>query len=162
MENIAWSPDLNIGIEVIDNQHRRIVNMLNQLNDVRRAHQPGTDARMGAVGDVIAELVDYTLSHFAFEESLMEDASYQFYRAHKRVHDLFVKRVGEYQFRFQGGEDITDELHAMLSRWLVNHIRNDDAAYGPSIKASMDVDVDYRRPDGWVSRSLKRFFKELR
>lgn len=162
MENIAWSPELNIGIEVIDHQHQRIVNMLNQLNAVRRTHQPGTEARMHAVGDVVAELVDYTLSHFAFEESLMEDAEYPFYRAHKRVHDLFVKRVGEYQFRFQGGEDITDELHSMLSRWLVNHIRNDDAAYGPSIKANMNVNIDDRRPDGWVSRSLKHFFKELR
>ncbi len=162
MENIAWNSDLNIGIEIIDNQHRRIVSMVNQLNMVRRKHQVGTEDRMSVVGDVIAELVDYTLSHFAFEEALMEDATYPFFRAHKRVHNLFVKRVGEYQVRFQNGEDITDELHGMLSRWLVNHIRNDDAAYGPAIKASMNIAVNDDHPDGWVSRSLKKFFKELR
>lgn len=157
--NLVWKPELNIGIDIIDNQHKRIVDMLNQLNRVRNMHRQNKKAKMEAVGNVVEEMVDYTLSHFAFEEALMEDAGYQFTRAHKRVHELFIKRVSEYQLRFQNGEDIADELHGLLSRWLVNHIRNDDAAYGPAIKASMNMTVNDRSEGGWLARSLKKFFK---
>ncbi|KAG1461099.1 hypothetical protein G6F57_014208 [Rhizopus arrhizus] len=69
------------------------------------------------------------MSHFAFEEELMEEAGYPFCAAHKRVHEVFIKRVAEYRLRFQAGEDISDELRTMLSRWLFNHIRGDDQAY---------------------------------
>ena len=39
------------------------------------------------------------------------------------------------QSRFEGGEDVTEELHGMLSRWLFNHIRNEDHGYVDSAKA---------------------------
>jgi hemerythrin len=159
MAHLVWKNELNTGIEVIDNQHKRIVDMINQLNRVRQAHRQNKKAKMEAVGNVIGEMVDYTLSHFAFEEALMEDAGYQFTRAHKRVHELFIKRVSEYQTRFQSGEDIADELHGLLSRWLVNHIRNDDAAYAPAIKSSMGMLAGDRGEGGWLSRKLKQFFK---
>jgi CheY-like chemotaxis protein len=73
-------------------------------------------------------------SHFAFEEELMEEAGYTFTNAHKRVHEIFIKRVAEYRQRYQAGEDIADELKNMLSRWLINHIRGDDKAYAETIK----------------------------
>ena len=63
-------------------------------------------------------MVDYTLSHFAFEEGLMEDAGYEFLRALKRVHELFVKRAAELQAKFKAGNDMSHELHDLLSRWL--------------------------------------------
>ena len=81
--------------------------------------------------------MDYTLSHFAFEETLMEDAGYQFSRAHKKIHELFIRRVSEYRVRFQAGEDVGDELKGLLSRWLFNHIRNDDAGYVDAVRHSM-------------------------
>lgn len=129
MALLVWQDDLNTGIEVIDQQHRRIVEMLNHLYNAQRSME------RTVVGEVIDELVDYTLSHFAFEEELMEEAGYAFCAAHKRVHEVFVKRVSEYRMRFQAGEDITDELRTMLSRWLFNHIRNEDHGYVDSAKA---------------------------
>ncbi|MEY2633873.1 MAG: hypothetical protein RIR00_2527, partial [Pseudomonadota bacterium] len=110
------------------------------------------------VGDVLGEMTDYTISHFAFEEALMEDAGYQFCKAHKRIHELFIKRVSEYQMRFTGGEDVAEELNTMLSKWLYNHIRNDDAAYVGAVKGSMQAIVQDKQESGWLSRSLKRFF----
>ena len=104
MALLVWQDDLNTGIEVIDQQHRRIVEMLNHLYNAQRSMER----------TVVGEVVDYTLSHFAFEEELMEEAGYAFCAAHKRVHEVFVKRVSEYRMRFQAGEDITDELRTML------------------------------------------------
>ena len=129
MAILNWTSDLDTGIAEIDNQHRRIVDYINRLNELRHTHD-----RAG-LSDVIGEMVDYTMSHFAFEESLMENAGYLFSGPHKKVHDLFVRKVAEMQSRFEGGEDVTEELHGMLSRWLFNHIRNEDHGYVDSAKA---------------------------
>lgn len=150
MSHFIWLNELNTGIDVIDGQHRRLVDYINQLHDARLKH----DRR--AVGDVIDATVDYTLSHFGFEESLMEEAGYPFTRAHKKVHELFVKRVAEFQLRFRAGEDISEELHSLLAKWLFTHIRNDDADYVAAVKEKLHIDG--RRP-GWLSRSLARFFQ---
>jgi len=85
----------------------------------------------------------------------MEEAGYRFSRAHKRVHELFIRRVEEYRMRFDAGENIVQELRDTLSRWLFSHIRNEDAAYAETVKANMHV---LSNDQGWLSRSLKKFF----
>jgi hemerythrin len=150
MAHITWPEELNTGINVIDEQHKRIVTYINDLDDAKSAG----DTKK--VGDVIDELVDYTVSHFAFEESLMEQANYPFLSPHKKVHELFVRRVGKFVERYKDGEDITDELHTMLSKWLINHIRNEDADYANAVGGNMDnLQGDN---EGWLSRSIKKFF----
>lgn len=132
MGKLVWSADLDTGIDVIDKQHRRIVDYINELHDARTGGHQKED-----IGKVIDELVDYTLSHFAFEESLQEEAHYPFLKAHKKVHDLFVKRVGEYQERFKLGDDVSEELNNLLVTWLFNHIKRDDADYVASVKNNL-------------------------
>ena len=120
MAHIQWSDELNTDIDVIDSQHRRIVDYINNLEDVKGLNDRAVEER------VLNELVDYTLSHFAFEESLMEDSGYGYINGHKRVHQLFVKRVSDFMQRFKLGEDITEELLMVLKAWLINHIKSDD------------------------------------
>lgn len=151
MAHIVWTDDLNTGIEVIDSQHHRIVEYINNINDIRDTHD------RDQVEKVLGDLVDYTLSHFAFEESLMEDANYPFINGHKRVHLLFVKRVGDFQQRFKMGEDITVELLAVLKSWLINHIKSDDNDYAKTVKANMQ-NVNISQGGGWLARSVKKFF----
>lgn len=147
MQHISWTSDLATNIPVIDNQHQRIIDYINQLMDAQQHHS------REEVGEVLTQTVDYTLSHFAFEESLMEEAGYPFLNAHKKVHQLFVKRVADYQQRFSMGEDIADELLTTLRAWLINHIKNDDRDYTPDVRANMKT-VSHKKTDGW----LKRFF----
>jgi hemerythrin len=149
---LIWQDDLDTGIDVIDGQHRRIVEMINQLHAAQ-----GRGSRDG-VGEVIAELVDYTLSHFAFEEELMEEAGYPFCAAHRRVHEVFVKRVGEYRLRFDAGEEVADELKTLLSRWLFNHIRSDDKAYSETVRRHLDQFTRSHQHGGWLNRTLARIF----
>ena len=149
---LEWESDLDTGIEVIDGQHKRIVEMINDL------HAAQLQMDKGAVARVIEEVVDYTLSHFAFEETLLEDAGYQFSRAHKKVHELFIRRVNVMRTRHQAGEDVADELKDLLGRWLFNHIRNDDANYVEAVKANMQQLTRDDSSGGWLSRSMRRFF----
>ncbi len=150
---IAWTNDLNTGIDVIDNQHKRIVDYINQLESAI------TQANRVAVGKVLNELVDYTLSHFAFEESLQEEAGYKFSKPHKAIHEVFAKRVARYQERHNAGEDIAEQLHEMLSTWLVHHIKRDDIAYVSEVNASIKNIVKDKKEGSWLSNSLGKFFR---
>jgi hemerythrin len=145
------------GIDAVDHQHQRLVDMVTQLDDVRKTPYKTMGQKQKAVGNIVAEMIDYTISHFAFEESLMEDAQYKFFKAHKRIHELLVRRAGEYKERWLSGEDIVDELYEVLNRWLFNHIRNDDQGYAPAVKKRME-ELD-RSKKGWLAQKLKRFFK---
>ena len=170
MALLVWVPELDTGIAEIDRQHRRIVDYINKLYELRSS--PDREA----LGDVIGEMIDYTVSHFVFEESLIESAGYMFAGPHKKVHELFTRRVIEMQTRFDAGEDVAAELHGMLSRWLFNHIRNEDTGYVDSAKAYLRMAREsspaaekerlknevlqelelQRKKKGWLARLLKR------
>ena len=150
MALIVWTDDLSTGIPVIDNQHQRIVDYINKLHHAQEHHS------REEVSVVLDELVDYTLSHFAFEESLMEEAGYNFLNAHKKVHQLFVKRVADYQQRFKIGEAIEEELIHTLRAWLINHIRNDDRDYSEDVRRNMGQPDAGR--EGWLKRKLSKIF----
>ncbi|MES9855961.1 MAG: bacteriohemerythrin [Sedimenticola sp.] len=149
MSLLQWTPDLNTDIPVIDKQHQRIVEYINQL------HHAQESSSREEVGEVLNQLVDYTLSHFAFEEELMEESGYRFVNAHKKVHKLFVRRISGYVERFKTGEEITDELLTSLKTWLVNHIKNDDDDYSEVVRERMG---DEGKSGGWLSRSMKKIF----
>lgn len=149
---ITWTPDLSVGIEVIDAQHMRIVDYINQLHEARMRNDKEAIAR------VIEELVDYTLSHFSFEESMMEEAKYRFVAPHKKVHELFVRRVSEYQQRFKLGEDVATvagDMQNTLVTWLMNHIKREDMDYSATVRASLGDDKlkqTAAKKSGWLSR----------
>lgn len=153
MMYLKWTEDLDIGIGVIDGQHRRIVDMINKLHDVQLASD------RDAVGQVIEELVDYTISHFAFEEAMLEEAGYVFTKAHKRVHEVFIRRVSDYQLKFNGGEDVSGELKGMLGRWLFSHIRNDDQHYVEAVAKNLRELSSDRSEAGWLTRATRNFFR---
>lgn len=136
MAYMKWTSDLNTGIQVIDNQHQRIVEYINQLHDAISNHS------RDEVGQVLEQMVEYTLSHFAFEEDLQEEAGYPFVHAHKKVHGLFTKKLAEFQQRFELGEDISRQLLTLLRTWLINHIKRDDADYADAVKVFMETSAN--------------------
>lgn len=151
MGKFVWTEQLNIGIDVIDQQHRRIVEYINQLDDAR-----SNGYSRDEIGNLINELVDYTISHFGFEESLQEEAGYPFIKAHKKVHDLFAQRVSDFQTRFNQGEDVTKALNSLLVTWLFNHIKRDDADYVQAVKQHLQGRTDtVEKKKGLFSRLFK-------
>ncbi len=145
---LRWGPELEIGISVIDSQHERIVEYINKAEHSHQHHS------QDELLEVLDELVDYTLSHFAFEETLMEEAGYPFCKAHKKVHALFTRRVTGYYDRAKAGEDVTEELMHTLKSWLVNHIKHDDRDYSGAVRANMNEATKRAkaRKGGWMTR----------
>lgn len=150
---IAWTDDLATGIDVIDHQHMRIVDNINQME----AAMERQDRQQ--IGRLLDELIDYTLSHFAFEESLQLEAGYKYARPHKAIHDAFAKRVARYQERHNAGEDVAQQVYEMLCTWLLHHIKRDDMAYVAEVQANMKALTRDQQEGGWFGRALAKFFK---
>jgi hemerythrin len=85
----------------------------------------------------VEDLIDYTQSHFSFEENLLMQVNYQYLPSHKGIHDLFVKRLNEYRQRFERGEAVENDLYRLLSKWLINHIQHDDQDYVDAVRDNM-------------------------
>lgn len=145
---LSWSDDLNTGIPEIDAQNRRIVDLANILAE---AKQTGDRA---LVGEVLEQLLDYVVNHFLFEEQLMEEANYEYRAAHERVHELFAKRLADFRGRYAQGDDIIDDLRAMLTGWLQSHVREEDQRYAESVNAKSTEEGG----QSWIGGVWNRLF----
>lgn len=148
---IKWTKDMKIGLDVIDNQHRQLVDYINELEEVDEHNST-------AVSKVLNDVIDYTISHFSFEERLQNEAGYMFAAPHKQGHDEFVKRVIQYKERHDSGEIIASELYNMLCIWLVRHIQRDDRDYVANVKENMQKILNNKNEGSWFSRTLSVFF----
>jgi hemerythrin-like metal-binding protein len=122
---------LQIGYGDIDAQHKRLVELVNQLDDAMRAGK-GREV----VGKVLTDLVEYTVFHFAFEERLMDQYGIASTAAHKGEHKKLVADVGAFKTKFENGSAaVTTELMSFLRDWLSNHILRTDKALAKELLA---------------------------
>ena len=124
---IEWTPELSVGIEEIDEQHKILVGLINRLYE---SIIKQTD--MKECGDIIENLYQYTVIHFSVEESLMRIFDYPQYDDHKRHHEELTNQVIDIQKKFRRGEGaLSMEMLHFLRHWLTEHIMGDDKKYGP-------------------------------
>lgn len=150
---IIWGSEYELGIPLIDRQHHRIVDYINTLD--RLIDTP--DAALG-VERVLYDLVDYTESHFGFEEALMKEAGYASLDEHRETHQAFAERIEEIQRSHRRGEDVADMLVRLLERWLLHHILEEDAGYRDTLNAL----IDRLGPEGlgaWVNEHFRLYFR---
>jgi hemerythrin-like metal-binding protein len=132
MPLITWSPRLDTGLAIIDSQHKRLVDIINQLHDALEAGR--SNEVMGAIFD---ELIAYTETHFSIEEKLMESHGYEDLENHRRTHRNFTEQIKMDRYNFSVGAWTYEErLKDFLRGWLVNHIAASDQAYVPTLKAA--------------------------
>ncbi len=124
MNKLEWEEKFNTGITVIDGQHQRIVKYINELHEA-------TDQNIERkqVEKILVKLVEYTLTHFAFEESLLLDSGYQYLDEHKKSHQAFCKKLSDLEEKFKSGENVAALLIQLLSDWLFEHIVQEDHQY---------------------------------
>jgi len=120
MAIFIWDDSYITGVEGIDLQHKKLVDMLNQLDESLNI---GGDTQ--AVIKLLDELVEYTQYHFKEEEQFMQDQEYESdaYKDHLLVHQQFIEKVKQAQTQCHNNPDkVTDELLDFLVQWLINHI----------------------------------------
>jgi hemerythrin-like metal-binding protein len=120
---------LSTGISEQDTQHKKLIDLINQLNDAMKAGH-GADV----LGKVLNELVNYTVFHFGYEEKLMGQHKYEDTPAHKSEHVKFVQTVGDFKKKFDSGSAVISvEIMNFLRDWLTNHIMKTDKKLGQAL-----------------------------
>ncbi len=126
MALIAWSDSLSVKVKQFDDQHKKLVDMVNQLFDAMK-----TGKGSQVMGDILKQLISYTQTHFAAEERLMKQYGYPDMEAHKKEHNALVMQVLDLQKQFQEGKAVlTQNVLTFLRDWLSWHIQGDDKKYG--------------------------------
>ncbi|MBI5594357.1 MAG: hemerythrin family protein [Deltaproteobacteria bacterium] len=131
MAFFEWKNDYSVGIAKIDDQHKVLVGFLNELFESMQAGKG-----KNALDSVLTNLVQYTKTHFASEESLMKLYKYPDYEAHKQKHDNMTGHVLELKRQLDSGQISNPiQITSFLKDWLSKHIMGTDKLYGPFLNA---------------------------
>jgi hemerythrin len=126
MPLIEWTAKLSVGIDSIDEQHKKLVNMINALNDAML-----TNSSNELLGKIFTGLAAYTQKHFTHEENMFAEYGYTDSKEHKRQHNELIAQVVELKQKFienpQG--TMSADLMLFLKRWITNHIMRTDKDY---------------------------------
>lgn len=130
MSLIEWSDTLSVGIATIDEQHKRLITLINELHAAMLARQ-GVER----LGHIFSELIDYTESHFTYEEELFDSHGYESSTQHKAQHRALTARVYELKAQFESGSTaVALEVSNFLRDWLREHIIGNDKKYAKYLR----------------------------
>ncbi len=123
MSLIEWRPEFLIGLPKIDADHRRLIELINQLyNELQSGQHQAT------VVDFLGEVYANTAKHFAHEEAVMRAHDYEGYMEHQADHQRLLDEVNEMMIDYQDGvQDDHDVIAKRLHDWFYNHFRDLDS-----------------------------------
>ena len=124
-QHLEWKSEYSVGIASIDVQHRKLIELINSL-------QTAVDYSTGEVFErkALDELVDYTKTHFEYEEGLMEQNGYPDFESHRAAHVRMIAKVDQVLEAYRRDQDgAMQQAIDFLKDWLVNHINGTDKQY---------------------------------
>jgi hemerythrin len=124
---MTWNDTFSTGVKAMDEQHKGLVDTLNELHEAMLACKDKS-----AAGPLLSRLVKYTHDHFTSEEALMTRTKYPKLAAHFAKHKDLTAQVEAFVNRYQRGElSLNIDLLMFLRDWLTTHIQKEDREYGP-------------------------------
>ena len=129
MALIEWDTSLSVEIPSIDEQHKKLITLLNRLNDAMKAGKAKE-----VVVSVLKEVIDYTSYHFATEESHMENVHFSGVFSHRIEHGKLVDKALSLYHDVQSGKlMVTIEVMNFLTTWVTTHIQGTDKKYSAAL-----------------------------
>lgn len=126
MNELVFDTTLSVGIEEVDDDHRKLVNLFNLLNQAV-AKEESTEY----IAALLDELISCTVWHFKHEERLMLKHGYDGLAEHRAEHNELIETAQALQTKFQQqGQTITADDIAFLENWLTGHILGADMDLG--------------------------------
>lgn len=118
------------GIEMIDNEHRKLFEIANELYDLR--HEEFIPDKYDNIRKILEELKDYTMIHFEHEEEYMKSISYKRMFTQLSQHNALREIINGWDLDAidENQDDAIDEMLNTVTDWLVNHILNQDKLIG--------------------------------
>lgn len=129
---LAWDPKFELGIKSVDDDHKKLVSIIDELLGAL-SQGKGKDV----AAPIIKRLEDYTLFHFRREEFFMKCAKYPDLDQHLLEHKHFVDKMKELKEKSQLNDaSVSLDLMKFLKDWLINHIQVTDRKYEQLLKKS--------------------------
>ena len=132
MPLMTWTEKMSVGVRVLDDDHKNLVAMVNELYDSMQAGHSRE-----ALGGILDRLVSYTKMHFSREETFFAQTKYPAADGHKQEHADLTKQVLEVQRKYAAGTNaaLSIDVLQFLKNWLVRHIQGSDQKYRPHLNA---------------------------
>lgn len=134
---MLWNENYVFNIPVIDEQHKKLIDLIEDAENLLSDAQEGMDCIDEVVG-ILEELEDYTVSHFDEEEKLMLAADYEGYDEHHMEHTFFIKKVDKALAADLDSDPVNQLIGicSFLKNWVTHHILDIDVQYVPSLKTA--------------------------
>ncbi len=127
---IVWTPALSVGISAIDDQHRLLFGLINDLAELRASGR----GREGLV-QLIRKLIPFSDAHFVAEEEVMIESDFPLFAAHRHEHQQFLKQLAGFVNDYaQDRRELTDEMMVFLKTWWFRHTSESDLKYARWIR----------------------------
>lgn len=124
MATIEWKPAYSVGVEQLDEQHQKLLQLINDLSP----ENPEEGAKQSFV--VLNELVRYVQKHFTTEENLMQAHAYPGLPEQQQEHEAFTEKLFELNQKMTAsGGEILPELTLYLKDWYISHVLGTDQGY---------------------------------
>jgi len=129
---MSWSDKLSVGVEALDNDHKKLIEMINELYDGIVSGQ-----NKEIIASIIDRLVQYTRYHFTREEELFARTDYANAMAHKLEHDEMANWAIQVELEFHTGTLPAPSLEVInrLKDWFFDHINGTDRQYAKHLNA---------------------------
>ncbi|MFT3847260.1 MAG: bacteriohemerythrin [Propionivibrio sp.] len=123
MDKLSWSDTLAIGIEEIDRHHRELIGIRNKLvNCCKLDNAPHTEI----FHDILADLFEYSRTHFSAEEALMQSIEYPDFDSHRNEHHEFIEQIVDLSIGVARDPWVHTKALDVLTEWLVTHLLQTD------------------------------------
>jgi hemerythrin len=125
MSAFDWRDEMSVGIKIIDEQHKQLIDTISALNEAIIAKK--TDKTLK---DTFSRLADYYQLHFSTEEDYMDKFACDGIPEHKAAHSYFIGHIKEMKSQLDADKrQLSLELVAFLEFWLIGHVMVMDRKY---------------------------------
>ena len=155
MTLIHWTPAMSVGMTELDDDHKQLIKVINQLAESARDQM-----RSDLVRQCLMALRRYAERHFAREEKVLIACDFPGLDVQRSEHRDFIERVREVTKQFdaepEGASSVVgEELLSFLKTWLSHHILIEDMAYRPFVENSAEAKLaakNFQATEIWWSR----------
>ena len=125
MAFIVWNESLDLQIDMIDEEHKILISLMNKLYE-----QNKQNAFKETLKATLSELSSYAAKHFSDEENYMASIKFSDLEAHKAIHQRLLNRINTFSQEYDtSSEKISEDFFMFLKIWVTAHIKGIDVKY---------------------------------